>query len=180
MLFPFLMFSWQQLTRKSVWKQQSFSPVPPPYPGPCRNQWLGLLLAKSSRRYPSSTASTSSIEMDQSGNSLISYWPMAGREILEEDLWMPPVLGEGRILSNTSSQRPLGSQGWGWEKFPLGGVFTKPGVMSHVSSLDSSFASIKVLSESVENKNQIETGFFVSFISSWRFIFIITFKKIRV
>ena len=58
---------------------------------------------------------------------------------------------EGRILSNTSSQRPLGSQGWGWEKFPLGGVFTKPGVMSPLSALPSR----QVFSESVENENQI-------------------------
>lgn len=44
----------------------------------------------------------------------------------------------GRILSNTSSpRRPLGSQRWGWEKFPLGGVFTKPGLMPPSSTLPS-------------------------------------------
>ena len=59
---------------------------------------------------------------------------------------------EGRILSNTSSQRPLGSQGWGWEKFPLGGVFTKPGMMSPLSALPSR----QVFSESVENETRLQ------------------------
>ena len=108
---------------------------------------VGLLLAESSsRRYPSSTASTSSTEISQSEHRLggIDQSEAGNSRIVDATC-------EGRILSNTSSQRPLGSQGWGWEKFPLGGVFTKHGVMSPLSALPSR----QVFSESVENENQI-------------------------
>lgn len=151
-VFSFLVFPKVAGGNNWVQNQLESNNHPPPLllPVSVSQSMVGLLLAdSSSRRYPSSTASTSSIEISQWEHRLRGDWPMRGGKFT--DGMIVDATCEGRILSNTSSQRPLGSQGWGWEKFPLGGVFTKPGMMSPLSALPSR----QVFSESVENENQI-------------------------
>ena len=139
MLFPFLISCF----RGNNWLENQFEsnshslPSRPPLPRSVSQSMVGVVI---SQVLPALSFLNCLDILDWDGPirkqfEIVLTNDRAGNSLGGSVLWMPPVLGEGRILSNTSSQRPLGSQGWGWEKFPLGGVFTKPGVMSHVSCL---------------------------------------------
>ena len=136
MFFSFLVFpkvAATKLARKSVWKQQSsFSASAPCAPVSVSQSMVGVVI---SQVLPvlSFLNCLNILDWDQPIRTQTGVVLTNERR---EIAWSPSVDATcaGRILSNTSSRRPLGSQGWGWEKFPLGGVFTKPRVMPPSSS----------------------------------------------
>ena len=142
--FHFSCFAATKLARKSVWKQQSS------FSAPVSQSMVGVVI---SQILPVLSFLNCLNILDWNAPIRTQTGVVLTNE-RREIPWSPSVDATcaGRILSNTSSRRPLGSQGWGWEKFPLGGVFTKPGVMPHPPRL---FLRVRIFEESVENKNQI-------------------------
>ena len=165
MLFPFLMFSRQQLTRKSVWKQQSFSPIPPPLPRSVSQSMVGVVISQvlpalsflsclnildwdRPIRKQSEIVLTNDIAGNSRGGS-VDATCARGRADTEQH-FLPTTVGKsGMGMGKVSAWRSF-HKTWGDVSCLLSRLFLR--------------ASIKVFSESVENKNQIKTGFSVSFI----------------